>query len=64
MPMNNSMNTEMTQSVIKELEKGRAVWKTAKSVQTKVIKVDSWMRSMVRPAESEQISSYPPKFGP
>ena len=59
MPMHNSINTETTQRMPNELEKGRAVWKTVKRVQTKVMNVDNWMRSMVRPAESDESCNLP-----
>ena len=56
MPMKNSINTEMRQRMWKELVNGRAVWKTVKSVQTDIMKVDTRVRSSVRPAEIECIS--------
>ena len=55
MPMKNSINTEMRQRMWKELVNGRAVWKTVKSVQTDIMKVDTRVRSSVRPAEIECI---------
>ena len=51
MPMENSINTEMRQRMWKELVNGRAVWKTVKSVQTDIMKVDTRVWSSVRPAE-------------
>ena len=57
MPMNNSMNIEMTHRMSKEFVKGRAVWKMVKSAQTQSMKVDMWVRSMVTPAESKPQSS-------
>ena len=51
------MNIEMTHRMSKEFVKGRAVWKMVKSAQTQIMKVDTWVRSMVRPAESKHQSS-------